>query len=153
MFQFPRFPSHCLCVQRWDAMGYIAGFPIRTSPDQSLYTAPRGLSQCPTSFFGTWRQGIHRKPLVAYIVMRRNRKSSFASISIRLVRCFRQFHQCRLLGLNVASGDEGTRTPDFRHAKAALSQLSYIPILKCVVLTCHFDTNNEAMTLKHLLPA
>jgi hypothetical protein len=25
------------------------------------------------------------------------------------------------------SGDEGTRTPDFRLAKAALSQLSYIP--------------------------
>ena len=24
-------------------------------------------------------------------------------------------------------GDEGTRTPDFRLAKAALSQLSYIP--------------------------
>ena len=43
----------------------VAGFPIRTSSDQSLYTAPRGLSQCPTSFFGTWRQGILRKLLVA----------------------------------------------------------------------------------------
>jgi hypothetical protein len=41
------------------------GFPIRRSPDQRLYTAPRGLSQCPTSFIGTWRQGIHRKLLVA----------------------------------------------------------------------------------------
>ena len=27
----------------------------------------------------------------------------------------------------VLSGDEGTRTPDFCFAKAALSQLSYIP--------------------------
>ena len=27
------------------------------------------------------------------------------------------------------SGDEGTRTPDLRRAKAALSQLSYIPAL------------------------
>jgi hypothetical protein len=43
----------------------VAGFPIRTSSDQSLYTAPRGLSQCPTSFIGTWRQGILRKLLVA----------------------------------------------------------------------------------------
>ena len=42
-----------------------AGFPIRKSSDQRLYTATRGLSQCPTSFIGTWRQGIHRKPLVA----------------------------------------------------------------------------------------
>ena len=41
------------------------GFPIRTSSDQRLYTASRGFSQCPTSFIGTWRQGIHRKPLVA----------------------------------------------------------------------------------------
>ncbi len=43
----------------------VAGFPIRTSPDRSLYTAPRGLSQCPTSFIGAWRQGILRKLLVA----------------------------------------------------------------------------------------
>ena len=31
------------------------------------------------------------------------------------------------LSYSIASGDEGTRTPDFRLAKAALSQLSYIP--------------------------
>ena len=30
-----------------------------------LFTANRSLSQCPTSFIGTWRQGIHHKPLVA----------------------------------------------------------------------------------------
>ena len=30
-----------------------------------LFTANRSLSQCPTSFIGTWRQGIHRKLLVA----------------------------------------------------------------------------------------
>jgi hypothetical protein len=42
-----------------------AGFPIRKSSDQRLYTASRGLSQCPASFIGIWRQGIHRKPLVA----------------------------------------------------------------------------------------
>ena len=47
---------------RWFA---TAGFPIRRSPDQRLYTASRGLSQCPTSFIGTWRQGIHHKLLVA----------------------------------------------------------------------------------------
>jgi hypothetical protein len=62
------------CEMLWSS---IAGFPIRTSPDQSLYTAPRGFSQCPTSFFGTWRLGIHHKLLVAYSVMRRFRNSSF----------------------------------------------------------------------------
>ncbi len=58
------------------------GFPIRTSPDQCLYTAPRGFSQCPTSFFGTWRLGIHRKPLVAFL--RDPEKSILLAPSIRL---------------------------------------------------------------------
>ena len=35
------------------------GFPIRKSTDQCLFTAPRGLSQLVTSFFGSWCQGIH----------------------------------------------------------------------------------------------
>ncbi len=71
---------------RWIA---AAGFPIRKSPDQHLYTASRGLSQCPTSFIGVWRQGIHRKPLVTY--SRDAEKSNFFSyvdaLSIQLVRC------------------------------------------------------------------
>ena len=41
------------------------GFPIRTSPDQSLLATPRGFSQLATSFIACWRQGIHRTPLVA----------------------------------------------------------------------------------------
>ena len=41
------------------------GFPIRTSPDQCLLAAPRGLSQLATSFIAYLRQGIHRTPLVA----------------------------------------------------------------------------------------
>ena len=35
------------------------GFPIRKSTDRCLFTAPRGLSQLVTSFFGSWCQGIH----------------------------------------------------------------------------------------------
>ena len=66
MFQFPGLPSQSLCVQLRDTAGSpAAGFPIRKSSDQNLFTVTRGLSQCPTSFIGTWRQGIHRKPLVA----------------------------------------------------------------------------------------
>ena len=41
------------------------GFPIRKSSDQSLLAATRGLSQLPTSFIASRRQGIHRTPLVA----------------------------------------------------------------------------------------
>ncbi len=41
------------------------GFPIRTSPGQSLFAAHRGLSQLTASFIDFQRQGIHRTPLVA----------------------------------------------------------------------------------------
>src|SRR5690606_20524532 len=43
MFQFPWYASSCLCIQHagtW--LLHHVGFPIRTSPDQSLLTAPRG---------------------------------------------------------------------------------------------------------------
>jgi hypothetical protein len=36
------------------------GCPIRRSPAQSLFAAPRGLSQRTTSFIASQRQGIHR---------------------------------------------------------------------------------------------
>jgi hypothetical protein len=39
------------------------GFPIRKSTDQSLLTAPRGLSQRATSFIASRCQGIHQMPL------------------------------------------------------------------------------------------
>lgn len=42
---------------------YGVGFPIRKSPDQSLFAAPRRLSQRITSFIASCRQGIHRMPL------------------------------------------------------------------------------------------
>ena len=65
MFQFPRFPSRTYVFSTGYCGFAAVGFPIRRSPDRRLYTAPRGFSQCPTSFVGTYRQGIHRKLLVA----------------------------------------------------------------------------------------
>lgn len=44
----------------------LVGSPIRKSSDPSLLTAPRGISVFVPSFIGSWRQGIHRVPLVAY---------------------------------------------------------------------------------------
>ena len=80
---------------RWFA---AVGFPIRISSDHSLYTAPRGFSQCPTSFFGIWRLGIHHKPFVASLrdaeisillssSLLRASSSTCVLHSIRLVRC------------------------------------------------------------------
>ncbi len=67
MFHFPTFPPHTLCVQVW-VTGHDS---CRVSPFghpriKAWLTAPRGLSQPPTSFFGSWCQGIHRAPLLTW---------------------------------------------------------------------------------------
>ena len=49
-----------------DGHSIRVGLPIRASPDQSLFTAPRGLSQLTTPFIVSERQGILRVPLVAW---------------------------------------------------------------------------------------
>src|SRR5687768_1528151 len=64
MFHFPSFPPHCLCVQQW----VTAHDDCRVSPFgnpriKAWLTTPRGLSWPPTSFIGSWCQGIHRAPL------------------------------------------------------------------------------------------
>src|SRR5689334_23876512 len=64
MFHFPAFPPHCLCVQQQ----VTAHDDCRVSPFghpriTARLTAPRGLSRPPTSFIGSWCQGIHRAPL------------------------------------------------------------------------------------------
>ena len=64
MFHFPAFPPHCLCVQQ----RVTAHDDCRVSPFGhpriiARLTAPRGLSRPPTSFIGSWCQGIHRAPL------------------------------------------------------------------------------------------
>jgi hypothetical protein len=67
MFHFPTFPPHALCVQAW-----VAGHDsCRVSPFgnpriTARLAAPRGLSQPPTSFIGSWCQGIHRAPLLTW---------------------------------------------------------------------------------------
>src|SRR5579859_6357905 len=55
-----------MCSGRGDSPLRLPGFPIRTSPDQSLVADSRGLSQAPTSFFGSWCQGIRRVPLLTW---------------------------------------------------------------------------------------
>ena len=166
-----------------------------------LFAAHRGLSQRPASFFGTWRLGIHRKPLVASACDTENSilfhafssnvftVTSFDALAyntILLVRFYTSRNFLALSGSHVpvsaiqhqsipilflthtatrarrqvavtdpvrfrslpsicccalqilllsflpastftSGGDEGTRTPGPRLAKAMLSQLSYIP--------------------------
>ena len=68
MFQFPRFPPPALCVQA----GVTPHDGCRVSPFGrpricARSAAPRGLSQPPTSFIGSRRQGIRRWLFVAWV--------------------------------------------------------------------------------------
>ncbi len=64
MFHFPAFPPHCLCVQqRVTAHDGCRVSPFGHPRIKARLTAPRGLSWPPTSFIGSWCQGIHRAPL------------------------------------------------------------------------------------------
>jgi hypothetical protein len=67
MFHFPTFPPPALCVQA-GAMGHYAQqVSLFGNPRIEVWLpTPRGLSQAPTSFFGSWCQGIHRVPLLAW---------------------------------------------------------------------------------------
>ena len=65
MFHFPSFPPHALCVQAWVTGHDSCRVPPFGHPRiTARLTAPRGLSQPPTSFIGSWCQGIHRVPLL-----------------------------------------------------------------------------------------
>ena len=50
---------------RWYGIA-VPGFPIRISPDQCSFAAPRSFSQLVTSFIGSWCQGIPLALLLAW---------------------------------------------------------------------------------------
>jgi hypothetical protein len=64
MFHFPTFPLLTLCVQmRVTGLASSRVSPFGNPRITVWLSTPRGLSQIPTSFFGSWCQGIHRLPL------------------------------------------------------------------------------------------
>ena len=67
MFHFPTFPPLTLCVQvRVTGHDSCRVSPFGNPRIKAWLAAPRGISQPPTSFFGSWCQGIHRAPLLAW---------------------------------------------------------------------------------------
>src|SRR5699024_12440330 len=67
MFHFPAFPPHILYIQMRVTLHHECWVsPFGHPRITARLTAPRGLSQPPTSFIGSWCQGIHRAPLHTY---------------------------------------------------------------------------------------
>jgi hypothetical protein len=68
MFHFPTFPPLALCVQaRVTGLASSRVSPFGNPRITVWLSTPRGLSQIPTSFFGSWCQGIHRVPLETWL--------------------------------------------------------------------------------------
>ena len=68
MFHFPTFPPLTLCVQvRVTGHDSCRVSPFGNPRITARLAAPRGFSQPPTSFFGSWCQGIHRAPLLTWL--------------------------------------------------------------------------------------
>ena len=67
MFHFPAFPPRTLCIQvRVTGHDSCRVSPFGNPRITARLAAPRGLSQPPTSFIGSWCQGIHRAPLLTW---------------------------------------------------------------------------------------
>jgi hypothetical protein len=65
MFHFPTFPPLALCVQaRVTGHDSSRVSPFGNPRITVRLPTPRGFSQAPTSFIGSWCQGIHRALLV-----------------------------------------------------------------------------------------
>jgi hypothetical protein len=66
MFHFPTFPPHTLYIQA-TVTGHNSSWvsPFGHPRINARLPTPQGLSQAPTSFIGSWCQGIHRMLLVA----------------------------------------------------------------------------------------
>ncbi len=63
MFHFPALPSHALYIQaRMTGHDTRQVSPFGNPRITARLPAPRGISQAPTSFIGSWCQGIHRAP-------------------------------------------------------------------------------------------
>ena len=66
MFQFTGLPSTALCIQAETHAHYHVWVSPFGYPGIKGWSAPPpGFSQPPTSFIGSWRQGIHRVPFVS----------------------------------------------------------------------------------------
>ena len=95
------------------------GFPIRKFSDQSLFAAPRNLSQRTTSFIASQRQGIHQIPLwhlIALIAKARFLAPDSASAANHTLArkdqfCFKRIRRSQRSSLNLRLVLEGS---DFR---------------------------------------
>ena len=89
MFHFPAFPLPALCIQtrvtRHDSCRVT---PFGNPGITARLTAPPGLSRPPTSFIGSWYQGIHHLPYTTS-TKNQDKKDRTKSSITQITRCSR----------------------------------------------------------------
>ena len=116
-----------MCSARRSPWFSRGGFPIRTSPDRRLYTAPRGFSQCPTSFFGVWRLGIHRAP---FLTCSRDAEKSilFALDTLKAAKGSRTSLFCASYAIGKVLAVLTARQPWLNRPGEAVRRAAHVPI-------------------------
>ena len=86
MFHFPTFPPLALYIQaRVTGLASSRVSPFGNPRITVWLSTPRGLSQIPTSFFGSWCQGIHRVPLKTWLHTKQDARVHCVVLNIRAV--------------------------------------------------------------------
>lgn len=86
MFHFPTFPPLALYIQtRVTGLASSRVSPFGNPRITVWLSTPRGLSQIPTSFFGSWYQGIHRVPLKTWLHTIQDARVHCVVLNIRAV--------------------------------------------------------------------
>ena len=164
MFQFPPFPSPCLCVQHGDARAFpLAGFPIRKSPD---ITPAHGSPRLIAVYHVLHRLLAPRHPPYALSsltsVIRRNRSSlifcSIVKVQLALVasgwatRPTHQLPTVKKRGLTFASG-LSEANPTHYATYVSLSRLCVSVALKITTPQGFARCGDEGIRTPNLLRA
>ena len=116
MFHFPELALDTLCIQVPATEHDLRRVsPFRNHRIKARLAAPRCVSPPTASFIASQRQGIHRLPLITWLLPK----------SHPLFNCQRTL--LRTQSRSTCGGGERVRTDGLLRARQALSQLSYTP--------------------------
>jgi hypothetical protein len=111
MFHFPAFPPTTLYIQV-RVTGHISSrvSPFGNPRITARLPTPRGLSQAPTSFIGSWCQGIHRAPLKTLPTTMQHKIA-------QIQRCSRPLYSSQATGRNNPHPTPTPNNPQRDHRK------------------------------------
>ena len=114
----------------------MLGFPIRKSPDHSLLTATRSLSQSSTSFIGNIRLGIHLVPLSTFLCIDLTSNCYSQLLAVNLISYITKLlNNCTLSEAHISLHQH----LDVRLSAFQMSFLGTFALLKTDYTRCRFN--------------